>query len=163
MNLAAAMLFVAIYLCKSACMPCSFYEYTFLHGRSHLLVRIAYMSRQTIVPESLRQRSGAPLFEDLAMFLGEAWAYDVASLLPPLAAATHFWHGTGDLQARPSRSACSECGVCVPTPRCMSSDSESKSRAWPEATDVASMAPLLAAAMHFLPGTGDVQGKCFAL
>lgn len=56
--------------------------------------------RQTIVPESLRQRSGAPLFEDLAIFLGEAWAYNVSSISPQLATATHFWHGTGDLQAR---------------------------------------------------------------
>ncbi|KAK9825182.1 hypothetical protein WJX81_003767 [Elliptochloris bilobata] len=53
---------------------------------------------QAIVPESLRQRSGAPLFEDLAIFLGEAWAYNVSSVSPQLAAATHFWHGTGDLQ-----------------------------------------------------------------
>lgn len=56
--------------------------------------------RQTIVPESLRQRSGAPLFEDLAIFLGEAWAYNVSSISPQLAAAAHLWHGTGDLQAR---------------------------------------------------------------
>ena len=58
--------------------------------------------RQTIVPESLRQRSGAPLFEDLAIFLGEAWAYNVSSISPQLAAAAHLWHGTGDLQARAS-------------------------------------------------------------
>ncbi len=55
---------------------------------------------QTIVPESLRQRSGAPLFEDFALFLGRHWAFNVSRLPPRLAAATHFWHGTGDLQAR---------------------------------------------------------------
>ncbi len=55
---------------------------------------------QTIVPESLRQRSGAPLFEDFALFLGQHWAFNVSLLPPRLAAATHFWHGTGDLQAR---------------------------------------------------------------
>ena len=50
-----------------------------------------------VIPESLRQRTAAPLFEDLWLF-EQAWDFDVAAMPPVMQKTIHVWHGTGDKQ-----------------------------------------------------------------
>ena len=54
-----------------------------------------YMTR--IVPESLRQRTGACFFQDLWLF-ERPWSFDLEDLPPHVQKSVHIWHGTGDKQ-----------------------------------------------------------------
>ena len=54
-----------------------------------------YMTR--IVPESLRQRTGACFFQDLWLF-ERPWSFNLEDLPPHVQKSVHIWHGTGDKQ-----------------------------------------------------------------
>ena len=53
-----------------------------------------------IVPESLRQRTAAPFFQDLWLF-ERRWSFDLAALPAAAQRSIHIWHGTGDKQVAP--------------------------------------------------------------
>ena len=50
-----------------------------------------------IVPESLRQRTGACFFQDLWLF-ERPWSFNLEDLPAHIQKSVHIWHGTGDKQ-----------------------------------------------------------------
>lgn len=50
-----------------------------------------------IVPESLRQGTAAPFWEDVWLF-EQPWAFNLSNIQPHLQRSIHIWHGTGDKQ-----------------------------------------------------------------
>ena len=61
-----------------------------------------------IVPESLRQRTGACFFQDLWLF-ERPWPFGLADLPAHVQKSVHIWHGTGDKQVSVRRTAPADC------------------------------------------------------